>query len=426
MPFRLVCVPFVTVLLATRAAAAQTPPEQPPPPPPAAHQHEHMASGGWQYMQDGVAFLTLNRQGRPRGETDVRSQNWYMGMGMRSIAAGTFAITGMFSLEPATVTPRGYSEIFQVGEAYKKLENIDRQHPHDLFMQLAASYRLPLGDLAGVTIAGGPVGEPALGPVAFMHRPSATENPTAPLSHHTFDSTHIAQGVVTAAFDAGPLLFEGSAFHGREPDEHRWNLETHKLDSWSTRLSFRPSDEWFAQVSYGFLKEPEALEPGNQRRVSGSVGWLRQNGTDFTAATALAGHVTRRFTDVTALMLEATHQVGKNAVFGRAERLQVETEHLLFPQIVHVPHPGELLHWMTEVTLGGARSLGTAGGLDIGLGGDVQFYWVPPRPPGLLSLVDTHGAHPVSFHIFLRVRPSADSTPRMWNMTMAQPMGHPR
>src|SRR5262245_34169494 len=161
MPRRLALF-VVTVLLAARASAAQTPPEQTPPPAPMPHQHEHMAEGGWQYMQDGVAFLTFNRQGRLRGETDLRSQNWYMGMGMRQVGSGTLTLTGMFSLEPATVGPRGYSEIFQVGEAYKQLENIDRQHPHDLFMQLAASYRVPIGDVAGLTVAGGVVGEPAL------------------------------------------------------------------------------------------------------------------------------------------------------------------------------------------------------------------------------------------------------------------------
>jgi hypothetical protein len=269
-----------------------------------------------------------------------------------------------------------------------------------------------------------PVGEPALGPVAFMHRASASENPSAPLGHHTLDSTHISQGVVTVAADAGPWLFEASAFHAREPDEHRWDLETHGLDSYSGRVSFRPSEQWFVQVSHGFLYRPEELQPGNQHRTIASAAWLHERDADFTAVTALYGHTTRTFTDVTALMLEATTGFGRNSVYGRAERLQVETEHLLFPLVVHVPHPGELLHWMTEVTIGGVRNVWSGAGCDVGLGGDLELYAVPPRPPGLPSLVTTHGAHPVSFHVFLRVRPTRSKTSGMRNMTMTEPMGH--
>ena len=150
-------------------------------------------------MQDGVVFGIFNHQGGPRGGDEFKVPNWWMGMATRKAGRSQLTFTGMLSLDPATVGKRGYGEIFQVGEAADGRPLVDRQHPHDLFMQLAAVWRLELSEATGLTFAGGPVGEPALGPVAFMHRASAAENPFAPLSHHTFDSTHIAFGVVTAA-----------------------------------------------------------------------------------------------------------------------------------------------------------------------------------------------------------------------------------
>src|SRR5438046_5358809 len=130
-------------------------------------------------------------------------------------------------------------------------------------MQLAAVWRMPVTTSTGFTLAGGPVGEPALGPVAFMHRASAADNPTAPLSHHTFDSTHIAFGVVTAAVDHGPFVIEASVFNGREPDENWWDFDFGRLDSFSGRIWYRPNDEWEFQASSGHLTEPATLEPGD-------------------------------------------------------------------------------------------------------------------------------------------------------------------
>ena len=162
---------------------------------------------------------------------------------------------------------------------------IDRQHPHDFFMQLAAVWRTPLTAKTGLTLAGGPVGEPALGPVAFMHRASAAEIPLAPLGHHTFDSTHIAFGVVTAAVDHGPFVLEGSVFNGREPDQDRWDIDFGKLDSVSARLWYKPSPAWELQVSTGHLTHPEELEPGNIERTTASASWMKQRGSNMTAVT---------------------------------------------------------------------------------------------------------------------------------------------
>jgi hypothetical protein len=377
------------------------------------------SEGEWRLMLDGVLFATFNRQGGPRGAIEFRSQNWFMAMADRRVGSGTLTLSGMLSLEPVTVGEGGYSEIFQVGEAYRELQITDRQHPHDLAMQLAGWWRRPMGARAGITFGGGLPGEPALGPVAFMHRPSSAENPTAPLSHHVFDSTHIAMGVVTLGADRGPFALEGSLFQGREPDEHRFDLDPGALDSWSARVWYRPGSEWSFQASHGYLHEPEQLEPGSQRRTNASASWFRQRPNGFTAVTAALGRNARPYSTVHAFLLEATHQAGRNAVYGRFEALTVETEILLFPQVVHVPHPGELVDPVEAYTVGAVRDILDFGGFKIGVGGDVSFYGVPPL------LENTHGAQPVSFHLFVRLRPPARGG-RMWNMTMATPprVGH--
>jgi hypothetical protein len=393
-------------------AAAQTEPQ------PAQHVHEHdMAVPGWSWMYEGALFAGLNSQGGNRGETQFRSQNWLMTMGTRPLGRGQLTLTAMFSAEPLTVRPEGYSQLFQIGEAYKGLENIDRQHPHDLFSQLGASWRVPFGDTSGLTIAAAPVGEATLGPIAFMHRASASENPTAPLGHHTFDSTHIANSVVALSVDAGPLTLDASTFRGREPDEHRYDLDVGKPDSYAARLWYRPSPSWIAQVSYGFLESPEQLEPGDVRRTTASVSWLRENADgNFLALTGLVGHNTRTYDGLTAFLVEHTQRVGMNTVYGRAEVLQIETEHFLFPTVVHRPHPGELIDRVGAFTGGYVRDFARKASFELGVGGDATFYTVPVR------LHPTHGEHPVSFHVFLRLRPRTAGMGRMWNMTMVQPM----
>src|SRR5438445_7096020 len=164
-----------------------------------------------------------------------------------------------------------------------------------------------------------------------MHRASSAETPTAPLSHHIFDSTHIADGVVLGRVDRGPISVEGSIFRGREPDEDRYDVDFGALDSWSARVWFRPGSEWAIQGSHGYLHEPEQLEPGDQRRTNGSVSWLRQRGSNFVAATAAVGRNARRFSTVRALLLELTGQSGRTSLYSRFEALTVETEILLFP-----------------------------------------------------------------------------------------------
>jgi hypothetical protein len=362
-------------------------------------------------MADGRLFATFNDQGGRRGETDLRSQNWLMLMAGRPLAAGLLSLTGMVTGEPLTAPGLGYSEIFQEGEAYHHLQITDHQHPHDLFMQLAAAWQRSISKSIAVTFGAASVGEATLGPPAFMHRASAGENPSAPLSHHIFDSTHISNDVAMARLDLGLISVEGSGFHGRESDERRFNVATGPLDSWATRVWFRPMREWTVQASHGYLHEPEELEPGDQRRTNASVSWLHFDGDGSSAFTVATGRNARPFSTVASFLAEGTHRVKLNSFFGRVEVTSVETEILLFPEIVHRPHPGELVNAVRALTGGAVHDVATYDGLAFGVGGDLTVFHAPP----LLDV--TYGPHPISFQVFLRLAPK-NTAARMWNATM--------
>ncbi|HEY7172615.1 MAG TPA: hypothetical protein VH417_17300 [Vicinamibacterales bacterium] len=374
----------------------------------------------WMFMYDGVLYGTYNNQGGARGGEELISTNWVMGMASRTAGPGQLTLVGMMSAEPATVGPEGYRELFQVGESYHFLPIIDHQHPHDLLMQAAAVWRLPLDDRTHITFAGAPVGEPALGPVAFMHRRSAAENPTAPLGHHTFDSTHIAMGVITAAVDRGPWTWEGSIFQSTEPDENRWDLvDFGALDSWSARVWYEPSSRWQFQASTGYLAHPERLEFQSVFRTTASASWLRTGEHGYTAVTAMAGHNQKSLDGgFTALLAEATHRRNAWSVYGRGETLQVETLVLQTGSAFHshtMPTPKDVV---TAGTAGLVWDLPSWRGFEVGFGGDATFYAVPD------ALRPYYGSSPVSAHVFVRVRPPAGHMGRMWNMRMARPSGH--
>ena len=336
-----------------------------------------------------------------------------MGHATRGLGLGSFSATGMLSAELLTIPGRGYSHIFQGGEAYQGLQITDHQHPHDLLMQLSAAWSVSPASRTRLTLVGALVGEPALGPVPFMHRASSAENPSAPLSHHVFDSTHVSNSVVLGRVDQSIFSIEAAVFHGRESDEHRYDLDLGTLDSWAIRGWVRPTPSWQIQVSHGFLEEPEALEPGDQRRSSASASWTQLRSSGFTAVTAAVGRNRRQFSAVDAVLAEGTHKHGRWSVYGRAELTEVETEILLFPSVLHVPHPGELVDRISAFTIGIVRDIATVRGLAFGVGGDIVRYGVPA------ILDNTHDARPLSYHVFMRVSLS-DVSRRMWNMTMAQ------
>ena len=318
----------------------------------------------------------------------------------------------MFSLDAATAGKRGYREIFQSGEAVDGRPNVDHQHPHDLFMQLSAGWRLALSDTTIVTVVGAPVGEPALGPVAFMHRASAAAIPFAPLSHHMFDSTHISFGVVTAGVSRGRWTAEGSIFNGREPDQDRWDFDLAPLDSISGRLWFRPTEEWAIQVSSGRLVHPEELEQGNIVRTTASASWLRATSDAVSALTFGYGRNDKEGRQAT--FGEYTRQRGANTLSSRLEVMQIENDLLTDGVSAGSTAHSGALDVLGALTLGGIRRLGQWHALEGGLGANLSLYAVPA------SLQATHGNHPVSFQLFIQLRPHSGGMGSMWNMHMGQ------
>lgn len=249
----------------------------------APHAGTHVQWGDWSVMYHGSLQLVRTNQGGPRGAEDTYASNMLMLSGARSLGPGLFGLRGMFSLEPATIGKEGYPLLLQTGEtADGETHLIDAQHPHDLFMELAATYSLPLDEGDSVFMYLGLPGEPALGPPAFMHRFSGVEFPDSPISHHWLDSTHIAFGVLTGGYARGGLKFELSSFTGREPDQHRYDIESPKFDSFSARLTWNPTANWSMQVSGGRLESPEQLEP--------DVDVIRYTASAMHSADTAAGH----------------------------------------------------------------------------------------------------------------------------------------
>ena len=225
-------------------------------------------SGRWNLMTHYNLSLNYDRQDGPRGDYQYNATNWAMVMARRPVGKDQLLLRAMLTLEPLTVTPGGFPLLFQSGEQYHGHPLVDRQHPHDLFMEIAAKYTHPLGKDSAVYLYAAPAGEPALGPTAFMHRTSAMDIPAPPISHHWQDSTHIEFGVLTLGAWKRNVKIEGSWFTGREPDEYRYDFGPMRLDSFSGRVSYNPGPNWSLQASYGYLHSPEALRPNEDTRRS--------------------------------------------------------------------------------------------------------------------------------------------------------------
>jgi hypothetical protein len=353
------------------------------------------SSHGWMLMAHGELVLAYNQQGGPRGVGKAQSSNWAMFMEERKVGRGTLRFRQMFSAEPLTAPHPGFPNLFQTGETYKGNPLVDYQHPHDVFGELSLQFVYPISERVSWMVYGGPAGEPALGPTAFLHRVSAMENPSAPLSHHLQDSTHISYGVVTTGFLLGPVKLEGSAFNGREPDERRYNFDLGALDSWSARASVALSKSWVAQYSYGHLVHPEALESGNTERQTASLEYNRLTKNGYWANSLIWGrnHKQSGVPITNSYLFESSLNFAeKNYVFGRIELVDKDELDLL----------GALAGRSFRI---GAYSFGAVRDLvhndrgQIGIGADLSFYSKPE------VLTPVYGANPVSFEIFLRFRP---------------------
>lgn len=278
--------------------------------------------GGWHAMAHGYLWAVHTNQSGPRGDDKSYVQSMAMLSAERSTDWGQVQVKSMLSLEPL-MTNRGYPNLFATAETADGAPLVDRQHPHDLFMELAVRLDINVGDDSRLILYGGPVGEPALGPSAFMHRASARYNPEAPITHHWFDSTHISYGVATLGFASQRFQLETSLFTGREPDERRWNIEKPRLDSWALRASWSPTPAWSAQISHGFIKQPEFLihPDENEHRTTASLGYADGKGLAVTAAFSSKNRDPGP--TLTAWLLEANWDVDdQHSLFARLENVR--------------------------------------------------------------------------------------------------------
>ena len=365
----------------------------------------HKQAGDWLLMFHYNVTAGVNAQGGPRGVTKAESVNWFMPSAIRRVGNGTLELRGMFSFEPFTFPPGGSPLLFQTGETYKGEPIIDRQHPHDLFMELSATYTLPLGENGTWFVYGGYPGEPALGPTAFMHRASASENTSAPLSHHYQDSSHISFGVVTTGFTYRWFKLEGSIFNGREPGENRYNFEANPWTSRSARLAFAPNDNWSMQVSHGFLREPEALDPGDVRRTTASISYNRRFERGNWASSLIWGrnhesHSGEIF-NLNGYVAESTvNFLDRNYIYTRlelADKNSLLRDDDLDRLGIDDHHPSFRIG---AYTFGGARDIWNTEKTSLAIGSDVTFY----SKPSILDSV--YGTNPVSWKIFFRLRPA--------------------
>ena len=359
--------------------------------------------GKWMLMFHGEAFLNALQQSGPRGSDKVFSTNWFMPMARRELGPGTLTGRVMLSLEPGTITNRFYPELFQQGETAFGRPIIDGQHPHDFIMELAALYDLKLGEKGLLSFYFAPMGDPAMGPTAYPHRASASENPIAALGHHLEDSTHIADDVITTGLAYKFARIEASGFHGREPDEFRWDIDSGEIDSWSIRATVNPAQNWTAQYSFAHLTSPEALHPEEDlQRMTASVMYNRPLVRGNWASTLLWGRNRSLDTGLVwnGYLAESTVRFAeRNYVWGRIENVDRTNELLLRNQ--HEPPGFEegIIGRVQAYTAGYEHDLDLIPHVATGIGAQLTVYSTPE------SLKAQYGNHSVGGVIFLRLRP---------------------
>jgi hypothetical protein len=356
----------------------------------------------WTLMFHANAFVVDEQQSGPRGQNKFFSTNWLMGMAQRSAGPGVFTARAMLSLEPATVSKRQYPLLFQQGETAYGRPIVDGQHPHNLFMEIAALYDLKLGKDGLLSFYAAPIGDPAIGPTAYPHRASASEDPLATLGHHQEDSTHISEDVITAGVAYRIARVEASGFHGREPNENRWNISQGKIDSWSVRLTVQPGRNWSGQFSYARIKSPEALFPSeNQERMTASAMYNRPIHNGDWASSLIWGRTKTagdggRFNSYT---FESTLRfLTYNHAWTRIENAERSNELLLGENAPPPDFQEQPVGRVQAYTFGYDRDFDFIPRLSAALGAQVTLYGVG------YNLRFVYGAHPVGVAVFVRMR----------------------
>src|SRR4051794_37259895 len=364
------------------------------------HEGIHNQYGDWMTMWHAMFNCVYDHQGGPRGDTKTFVSGMVMGMTQRQFEGSTFGLRAMMSPDPF-MGASGYPNLLATGEtADGRTHLVDRQHPHDLFMELAATYSSQLAKNSSVFVYAGLPGEPALGPTAFMHRTSGLDNPEAPITHHWLDSTHITFGVLTAGVVLDTVKLEASTFRGREPDQYRYDIEAPKLDSYSARASWNPTKELSMQVSWGHIESPEQLVPMvNENRITASLAYTTQFGDGNLWATTVAwGRKYNSPGNVLDGYLAESELIFKNGItlFGRAERVQ-NAELFERGEIVtgfEAPHP---VFTVSKVSVGGIYDFIRTQNMKFGVGALASRYGMPE------ALKSEYG-DPTSYIVFARLK----------------------
>ena len=336
----------------------------------APHSGIHLMTDDWMVMLHGRALGIADSQSGPRGGSDAFGAGMVMAMATRALGNDdTLGLHAMLSIDPF-MGRRGYPLLLATGETADGVNAlVDRQHPHDLFMELSASLAHRLDERNSLFAYFGYPGEPALGPSAYMHRISAEDIPETPISHHWLDSTHVSFGVVTAGWVHEDWKLEVSQFTGREPDQFRFNFDPARFDSTSARLTFNPDPHWSLQISGGELKSPEQLDPGiDERRLTASATYYNQFSFGAVAATLAFGnkHLTGG-TDESAGLLEAEYKPDDAwTLFGRAETIGSD-------ELV----PGPAVRAAGKLSVGAIHDWRLADHFKLGLGGLYAFDFTP-------------------------------------------------
>jgi hypothetical protein len=363
----------------------------------------HRRAGGWELMWHGNAFLQFLHEAaqEPRGASQGGSINWVMAMARRNVGPARVGLRGMFSLEPGTVRGCGYPDLLATGEVCEGHPIVDKQHPHDLFMEVAAEYERPLRGNLRWQLYGGLAGEPALGPVAYPHRLSAMPNPLAPISHHWLDASHITFGVLTGGLFGRRWKVEGSVFNGREPDEHRWDLDLAQLDSFSGRVWFAPRPSLALQVSAGHLNEAEEGHESGARvdvgRLTASATYHRALRSNSVWATTVGWGRNEEEGEATHALLVETNVTldDRDSWYGRFE-VGGKGAHDLDV------HGAEQIFTVSKVQVGYTRYLTTWRGVTPGVGGALSVGFVPR------SLESEYGSRTnTGFGVYVTLRPGA-------------------
>lgn len=288
----------------------------------------HRMHNNWMFMVSGFSCLVFDNQRGPRGEKKIYDTNMLMFMTQQDInEQATIGLRTMFSLEPVTIGKCGYPLLLQTGETCDGITPlIDRQHPHDLFMELALVGTYRINPDASLFLYAGLPGEPALGPPTFMMRFASQYIPESPIGHHWIDSTHITFGVITGGFVYKGLKIEVSGFRGREPDQLRYDIEKPRIDSYSFRFSTNPTENLALQISHGFIKSPEQLDPQeNIARTVCSAIYNRSFGQDSVAQLAAIIGINDEQPGIlsSAFLIDITAQLyKKHILFSRFEAVE--------------------------------------------------------------------------------------------------------